>query len=497
MTRTHAERVHAVLNSRSTSFLELAELAGLNPAKSFRHANLRNLDLSGLDLTGFDFTGADMTGVKLDGAKTIDAIFTDTILDGPTLPIRTILDSAVAEFGYSFAEVDYINELTPEKALKYFVEFILPNRKSIGLGSYQITDIFIDIIERHEVTFHIIQELIDRTISTPGVFDHIHLFEHFLPYCDTYDDASKLAARCFPFVLNISQENLSIFAFYSANLDVALGMLDVLLIGKPEMGVLIALGRRVESIEDFSLLLKFVDLNLAVENPVDVVFRIVADFDVAFEVARSGPEITNMAELLALKAKTIEQTRAVLNLLPNDAELTLPILLSTLPLRLAARVCHMSSSFHLKVTPLIFQSLYGRARTLGGRLNLVRAFAQHPDISTAEDVAFSDDADLYLLDLVSGIRLANGYADSSAEDDNRFADRIYRHANIIEELIELWFETSDRSFEAQFPFLAAHVAVSKTLEGRVDVNFTRLARHPARDPDFGALFTAGFSIGEQ
>lgn len=73
------EQIREVLLSDEWSFGSLVAIGELNPAKDFRHGDLRDLDLRDEDLRGFDFTGADLRGcIRNDGTK-IDAT---TILDG-------------------------------------------------------------------------------------------------------------------------------------------------------------------------------------------------------------------------------------------------------------------------------------------------------------------------------------------------------------------------------------------------------------------------------
>ena len=52
----------AVLGHGSDDFLELIQVAELDPKLDFRYANLSNVDFGTADLRGFDFTGADLRG---------------------------------------------------------------------------------------------------------------------------------------------------------------------------------------------------------------------------------------------------------------------------------------------------------------------------------------------------------------------------------------------------------------------------------------------------
>ncbi|MDQ0513526.1 pentapeptide repeat-containing protein [Ancylobacter amanitiformis] len=62
MGRELATPVRAVLGSETQNFGELIRLAGLDPGRHLRHADLRDVDLSDTNLAGFDFTGADLRG---------------------------------------------------------------------------------------------------------------------------------------------------------------------------------------------------------------------------------------------------------------------------------------------------------------------------------------------------------------------------------------------------------------------------------------------------
>jgi len=79
------QRIRDVDEAATDNFLELVRIAGLDPAKHFRFADLQGVELTGLDLAGFDFTGAILTQSSLRDALTEHAIFTDAQLDGADL----------------------------------------------------------------------------------------------------------------------------------------------------------------------------------------------------------------------------------------------------------------------------------------------------------------------------------------------------------------------------------------------------------------------------
>ncbi len=71
-------RVRRLLGSNSTSFVDLARAAELDPGTAFREADLRRINFGADDLAGFDFTGADLRGANLSHARGLDRL----ILDG-------------------------------------------------------------------------------------------------------------------------------------------------------------------------------------------------------------------------------------------------------------------------------------------------------------------------------------------------------------------------------------------------------------------------------
>lgn len=62
-------RVRALAASDSQSFSALSALAGLNPTRDFRFADLSGVDLRDEDLRAFDFTNASFRGAKVLGAQ--------------------------------------------------------------------------------------------------------------------------------------------------------------------------------------------------------------------------------------------------------------------------------------------------------------------------------------------------------------------------------------------------------------------------------------------
>lgn len=64
-----ASQLRNVASSKSDCFAELVELAGLDPKRDFRNADLSGADLRGQDLSAFDLSYANLTGALIVGAK--------------------------------------------------------------------------------------------------------------------------------------------------------------------------------------------------------------------------------------------------------------------------------------------------------------------------------------------------------------------------------------------------------------------------------------------
>ncbi|MEH0198446.1 DEAD/DEAH box helicase family protein [Caulobacter sp. CCNWLY153] len=73
--------VRALREASASDFATLVALAGLDPSRDFRHANLRGVDFGAADLAGFDFTGADLTGADMSRASKAGAVFGDAPVD--------------------------------------------------------------------------------------------------------------------------------------------------------------------------------------------------------------------------------------------------------------------------------------------------------------------------------------------------------------------------------------------------------------------------------
>jgi hypothetical protein len=72
-----SEKLDRVLSAREERFDKLLEIAGLDPARDLRFADLRDVDFVGSMLVGWDFTGADLRGASFRGARVSKCVFTD------------------------------------------------------------------------------------------------------------------------------------------------------------------------------------------------------------------------------------------------------------------------------------------------------------------------------------------------------------------------------------------------------------------------------------
>jgi len=84
---SHLRRIHTVLAADTDSFTTLAILGGLEPATSFRGADLRLVDFGSDDISGYDFSETDLTEANLSKARGIEwALFHGAKTDGTLWP---------------------------------------------------------------------------------------------------------------------------------------------------------------------------------------------------------------------------------------------------------------------------------------------------------------------------------------------------------------------------------------------------------------------------
>jgi internalin A len=79
------ERIKKVKEADTDDFVELTQLADLDPRTDYRYANLEGVDFSGADLSGFDFTGARMKECVFRNTKVSSTRFLGVDLDADTI----------------------------------------------------------------------------------------------------------------------------------------------------------------------------------------------------------------------------------------------------------------------------------------------------------------------------------------------------------------------------------------------------------------------------
>lgn len=83
LSKADKELLVAIITMDTDNFGELVKTAGLDPARDFRHADLRDSDFTETDLRGFDFTGSDLRGSTGNGAVWDETtILTDANISG-------------------------------------------------------------------------------------------------------------------------------------------------------------------------------------------------------------------------------------------------------------------------------------------------------------------------------------------------------------------------------------------------------------------------------
>lgn len=82
-----------LLEADGASFATLVSIAGLDPRRDFRGANLSGVLFEGSDVTGYDFSDADLTDASFVGAFGSDVIFDRATIDGVHWPSNGALRS--------------------------------------------------------------------------------------------------------------------------------------------------------------------------------------------------------------------------------------------------------------------------------------------------------------------------------------------------------------------------------------------------------------------
>ncbi len=80
-----AEAMRRVADARTENFVELIELAGLDPKRHLRFCQWSGIDFKGCDLRGYDFSGACLCDCKFKGARIAGARFDKADIKGSAL----------------------------------------------------------------------------------------------------------------------------------------------------------------------------------------------------------------------------------------------------------------------------------------------------------------------------------------------------------------------------------------------------------------------------
>ncbi len=102
--------VAQLLAADTDDFNALVRLAGLDPARDFRHTDLSGTSMVGADLRGFDFSGADFRNVTLDGARIDGACFRGADLSGTDLSKASGTEAADCSFAV-FSDAPFAPEM--------------------------------------------------------------------------------------------------------------------------------------------------------------------------------------------------------------------------------------------------------------------------------------------------------------------------------------------------------------------------------------------------
>jgi hypothetical protein len=92
--KTDTQTLLALRRADGATFTELMEIAGLDPKRDLRDADLSGVDFAGCDLRGYDFSGAVLTGASFRGAIVDYAVFERADLTGVVWPIDRMPGSA-------------------------------------------------------------------------------------------------------------------------------------------------------------------------------------------------------------------------------------------------------------------------------------------------------------------------------------------------------------------------------------------------------------------
>lgn len=394
MTRSLGDRIDAVLKSAETSFLELARLAELDPATSFRFANLRDTDFGNEDLTGFDFTGADLRGAKVAVANLLGVELAGAKLDpklSRQLVARQLLDTPSTR---RFAGIPL------EYAVDQMASLLLDaeTRDLIDDPNDLLWGLILNVVDGME-ELRLVIEKFDGIFKINGHY----IFSVALIQCTDSNHLDELVK-----ILGIGADRELPLDFLEkafsscVTISVAERFIHHFPISINEDRASI-LGRMVYSVSSYRAA-----LSLTFQGDESVrrmLFRSIRNIDAAVDVAHADDleiSATVSFEELARKVRTLHEARWVLEECPQTRRFV-DVMLSSLPLSKAISLVHFATKRNAKLLASDFVSLYGRARSPGGRQKVIRGLAFHPDLPRDFTGVDGSRSRLLLADLLAGI----------------------------------------------------------------------------------------------
>ncbi len=129
----------AILRARDADFAALARLAGLDPKRHFRGADLRGVEFGNDDLSGFDFRDADLSGANLLRARGVEpAMFLGCRFNAATRAPPGLLGPAKPDWADTIGRDDYGVFVTIQvpalrgKPVTQLLRWIPPGRFTMG-----------------------------------------------------------------------------------------------------------------------------------------------------------------------------------------------------------------------------------------------------------------------------------------------------------------------------------------------------------------------------
>jgi hypothetical protein len=155
-----------IAHTADCTFSKLATIAGLNPERDFRFADLRELDFSHSDLRGYDFTGADLTSVV--GAHAIvdeTTILADAIVDDSIFSSRIRLENFFAKDDRAKTMLDKVSRQDWAGQILWSGKHILLSRTNLDIA-IAVTEALFYRADDGFLKAELLSHLASRTQST-------------------------------------------------------------------------------------------------------------------------------------------------------------------------------------------------------------------------------------------------------------------------------------------------------------------------------------------